>query len=80
MPAIDLDARNRIDIVKVNITRDNIESIRTTYPIAYGDVINCIESLEISEYERSKERARKKGKDPSTVKPSQIEITAIAIL
>ena len=79
MPAIDLDARNRIDIVKVNITRDNIESIRTTYPIAYGDVINCIESLEISEYERSKERARKKGKDPSTVKPSQIEITAIAI-
>lgn len=79
LPAIDLEARNRIDIVKVSINRENAEKIRAIYPEAYGNIINAIESLELSEYERSKDRAKKRGKDPSEVKPSAIEITALAI-
>lgn len=79
LPAIDLESRNRIDIVKVSITRENAGKIRTIYPEAYGNLINAFDSLELSEYERAKERARKKGKDPSKVKPCSIEITALAI-
>lgn len=79
LPAIDLDSRNRIDIVKVSINRDNAVKIMDKYPEVYGNIIAAIESLEISEHERAKERARKRHKDPSLVAIPNIEITAIAI-
>lgn len=77
LPAIDLDARNRIDIVKVNINRENAEKIKETYPETYGNIIHAIESLEISETERAKERAKKDGREFKGI--PDINITSLAI-
>lgn len=77
-PAIDLDSRNRIDIVKVSINRGNVDKIKDKYPETYGNIIYAIEHLEKSELERAQERAKKARKEPPTVIPD-IEISAIAI-
>ena len=79
LPAIDLEARNRIDIVKVSITRENAEQLKDEYPEVYANVTDTIEYLEGVDWERKKENARKKGTDPSKIVKPSIEITALAI-
>lgn len=78
LPAIDLEARNRIDVVKVSINRGNADKIKDKYPETYGNIIAAIEHLEVTELERAKERAKKAKKEPPTTIPD-IEISAIAI-
>lgn len=78
LPAIDLDARNRIDVVKVSINRDTAEKIKDRYPETYGNIIAAIEYLEKTEFQRKKERAIKDGKTPPDKIPN-IDITTIAI-
>lgn len=77
LPAIDLTARNRIDIVKVNINKESAIKIKELYPETYGNIIAAIESLEISELERSRARAKKRGKEVASI--PDISITALAI-
>lgn len=78
LPAIDLDSRNRIDIVKVNIDKENAVRIKDSYPETYENIIEAIESLEKSELERARERAIKREKEPPTKIPDII-LTSIAI-
>ena len=78
LPAIDLDARNRIDVVKVSITRDNLNRIEESYPQTYGNLLEAFEYLEKSELKRAQDRDIAKGKEPRTTIPD-VEITALAI-
>lgn len=78
LPAIDLDARNRIDVVKVSITRDNLNRIEESYPQTYGNLLEAFEYLEKSELKRAQDRDIAKGKEPRITIPD-VEITALAI-
>lgn len=78
LPAIDVNARNRIDIVKVSINRGNVDKIKDSYPETYNKIVTAIESLETTELERARERAKKNHKELPTAIPD-IEITSIAI-
>jgi hypothetical protein len=42
--ALDLDARNSIDIIKTNITRDNIKPLEQTNPKKYSQIIDLMNS------------------------------------
>lgn len=47
LEAIDLSARNTIDIVKVDITENNVEEIKEEFPDAYKKIKECMEDVEI---------------------------------
>ena len=79
LPAIDLTARNRIDVAKVIINKDNAEKVKETYPDVYHRILDLIKELEVSEFERAKERAKKRGAEFKLTEYPYIELTAIAI-
>ena len=44
LPAIDLDARNGIDIAKVIINRATVEKIKDTYPDIYANILEALDN------------------------------------
>ena len=67
--AIDLTARNTIDILKVNITERNIDRIKDTYPETYQKFLTLMKNTEI--FKPIKKKGRIVGYDN--------DITSIAI-
>ena len=57
LPYIDLEGRNRIDVVKVNISRTNIERIKDSYPEIYANFIEAFEYFEGLELEKKKKKS-----------------------
>lgn len=55
LEAIDLEARNTIDIVKVNIDEKNIEKIKDTYPDVYERFIEVFKDPDHSLFKKSTE-------------------------
>lgn len=47
LEAIDLEARNTVNIIKVDITPDNIEKIKDDFPEAYERLKNCMNDRSI---------------------------------
>lgn len=71
LEAIDLSARNTIDIVKVRIDESNIDRIKDSYPETYDKLLSVLKDNEIQ------------GINPNNIdsyqKPKTREITALAI-
>src|SRR5699024_1603506 len=73
LEAIDLSARNTIDIVKVNIDERNVGKVQSSYPEVYEKLIQVLRDSDIQGFDKlSADGARKKTVGDGT-------ITALAI-
>ena len=73
LEAIDLSARNTIDIVKVNIDERNVGKVQSSYPEVYEKLIQVLRDSDIQGFDKlSVDGARKKTVGDGT-------ITALAI-
>lgn len=75
LEAIDLTARNTIDIIKVNIDEDNVDKIKDSYPETYEKLLGVLRNQEIQRFITIEERKQKK----SGKIEGEGEITALAI-
>ena len=73
LEAIDLSARNNVDIIKVNINVDNVEKIKNTYPDTYNKIVDVLLDRELMKLDGYTSDGYEFGKRNSG------EITAIAI-
>ena len=69
---INLEERNAIDIVKVQIDRNTVEKIRNTYPEAYSNMIEALNSETFKTYVKNPKTGQKD-------KLSANEISAVAL-
>lgn len=53
LPGLNLEERNPIDIVKVNINRANAEDIKDTYPDIYNNIINALDDDTFKTYAKN---------------------------
>lgn len=72
LDAINLEERNAVDIVKVQIDRSTIDKIRDTYPEVYSNMINALDNDTFKTFIKDSKTGKKD-------KLSKNEITAVAI-
>ena len=53
LPGLNLEERNPIDIVKVNINRANAEDIKDAYPDIYNNIINALDDDTFKTYTKN---------------------------
>jgi hypothetical protein len=53
LPGLNLDERNPVDIVKVNINRANAEDIKDTYPEVYNNIISALDDETFKKYTKN---------------------------
>lgn len=70
--ALDLEARNTIDIVKVNIDESNVDKIKETYPDAYQRVLGVLKNPMIQKFSDS--GATKKASITAIAIPTNVEV------
>ncbi len=65
LEAIDLSARNSIDVVKVKISKESIEDIKDDYPETYEKILEVMndDTIFVTEFKN----ARKSGKEPKII-------------
>ena len=72
--ALDLDARNTIDIVKVNIDESNVNRIKEKYPDTYERVLGVLRNPSIQKFTDG--GASKKGSITAIAIPTNVEVPA----
>lgn len=69
--ALDLDARNTIDIVKVNIDENNVDRIKEKYPDAYERVVRVLRNPRIQKFS---DDGKKKASITAIAIPTNVEV------
>lgn len=59
LPAIDLEERNAVDIVKVVINRGTVEKIKDKYPDVYNNIIETLDREEFKKYVKDSKTGQK---------------------
>lgn len=67
LEAIDLSARNTVDIIKVDINIDNIEKIKETYPDTYEKIVTVLRNNDLMKFNKPGDSGRKTSGEISAI-------------